>query len=47
MANQNPETEHQQFNPEEYSLEEILKPKKCALIVVDEEVIENNWQSKQ
>lgn len=23
------------FNPEEYSLEEILKPKKCALLVID------------
>ncbi len=23
------------FNPEDYSLEEILKPKKCALVVVD------------
>lgn len=23
------------FNPEEYTLEEILKPKKCALLVVD------------
>src|SRR3989344_2980895 len=24
-----------QFNPEDYTLEEILKPKNCALLVVD------------
>ena len=23
------------FNPEEYTLDEILKPKRCALLVID------------
>lgn len=30
-----PQPEGLQFNPEDYTLEEILKPKNCALVVVD------------
>jgi ureidoacrylate peracid hydrolase len=29
------EPEHQSFNPEEFTLEEILKPEHCALMVID------------